>query len=541
MKKVWKKTADCFRAEMDPELPAGANVLYTCANNMSPLRGGSVFFHAGAGDGDYASDDLVIVGDSERNEYVLAGAVGCRRSFSYFTVRRRNNRTESIGVEQPDLPSDGEPEKLLVLRGSDWRKLLIEYAETAAAEMGAPKIRAEKNLCGYCTWYYDYGKISDSLFLENVRAIRKTPGRYARGVAQIDSGYQRTHGDWLTLKEGWGRSLEETAREVASLGMTPGIWLAPLIATTFSELFRAHPDWFVLDSNGKAKIHAGWDPPPHDQWLCLDGSNPEVHDFLRETFQTLRRFGYRYFKLDALGYGLARGTRKDPAATPVSAFRAMMRTIREAVPDAWLLACSSPFLPVVGLVDSCRIGCDTGMSWDLDAEIPQNSDRHPGRPGVRNAWHDAIANWWMNDRWFRCDPDCVMARRTHTALTEGESRISVLGALWTGIAFTSDHFGELSEKELRLLNLAADFRIRNFLPLDWSPDSWPHVFGGTDERGCPVLAFVNDCDCPISFRTAPYGMESGTEILIGLGRCTSVTLPPHDAALLIGDPKGRSR
>lgn len=526
----WQPPRPCYRAELPLDLPPSANVIYRSANGMSPLFCGSNLFSPGAGDGEYPSEDVVVVGDADSSEYLLAGALTCHRSMTYFTVVRHNNRTESLAVLQPEIRPGEEPEELLVLRGNDWRELLVQYAERVAAAMHARPIPPE-NLVGYCSWYYYYATVTDQTFLENIRALAAGETPFRHGIAQLDNGYQAAHGDWLTLCDGWQTPLAEIAEKTAQAGMMPGIWLAPLIASTRSGIFREHPDWFVRDDCGPV-IHAGWNKPPENEWLCLDGSNPAVLEHLADLFRTMRGYGFRYFKLDALGYGMATGQRREPLATAVSAFRAMMRTIREAVPDCWILGCSSPFMPLLGIVDSCRVGCDTGPTWDGPA-TPKNCDRHPGRPCIRNAWHDTITNWWMFDRWFRCDPDCVMARQDHIHTTAGEARISTLGALLAGVAVTSDHFGTIAPERRELLELAARTRLHDVRPLDWVPDSWPHVFGGTvGERN--ALAFVNDCDQPLDFTPEQYGLrDRAVDLFRGREIRGTFQLPPHDAAFLV--------
>ncbi|MDD3154997.1 MAG: alpha-galactosidase [Victivallaceae bacterium] len=531
---LWKKQKACYQRELSLEdLPLESNVIYCAANNMSPLHGGSVFFTAGAGDGDYSSDDVVVVGDEASQCFLLAGAISCRRSMSYFTVVRRNNRTQSLLVKQPDIAPDEEPEKVVILRGNHWGTLLEQYACMTAKESNAPEKIPTTPLRGYCSWYYHFSSITEEIFLQSVAASGADGSAIAGGIAQIDSGYQKFHGDWFSRKDSWPHPLDEVAEKIRARGMTPGIWLAPLIASEGSNLFRAHPGWFVSDRNGNPVAHAGWDGGLNHLWYCLDGSCPEVLDHLRFVFRKMWKCGFRYFKLDALGYGLAVGVRQDRKATAVSAFRAMLGAIREAVPEAYLLGCSAPFLPLIGLVNGCRVGCDTGLNWDLDKKIPKNAERHPGRPGIRNAWHDLIANWWMIDRYFRCDPDCVMLRDKSIETTEGEARISALGAIFTGVCITSDHVAEMSEPRRNLLNFAAKFRIYEVHPEDWHADIWPHVFSGKQSDGRKALAFVNDCEEPLLFRPGDYGLSEWEEVLAGIGQCGNLTVPPHDARIVV--------
>lgn len=531
--KIWRDPAACYRAVYPLNAEFNGSVFYRNANNMSPLFSGSNLFLPGAGDGDYPSDDFVLVGDPTRSEWILAGAVSCFRSLSYFTAVRRNNRTVELRVEQPGIRPGETPEKLVVLRGNDWRELLVEYADRTARNMGAKQLNPEKNLVGYCSWYYYYGGITPADFLENADALAASDSVYGKGVVQLDSGYQPYHGDWLRLRNDWNIPLETIAKDVSEKGMTPGIWVAPVIASKASFLYRLHPEWFVTDDAGHVCEFTGWTAPPDNQWLCLDGSNPEVLAYLRDVFTSFWQMGFRYFKMDALGYGFAEGRRKDPAATAVSAFRQMLGTIREAVPDAYLVACSSPFMPVLGLVDGARVGCDTSAHWDCDREIPRNGDRHPGKPCIRNAWHDTITNWWMFDRYFRADPDVVMARQDRAEFTIKEARISAVGAILTGVAITSDHFGTIAPERRRILELAAALRMKSVRPLDWKPDVWPHCFGGTLD-GKKALAIVNDCDCEMTFDLMQNGIAGMARELFSERSVSGVlTLGAHDAAVVV--------
>ena len=82
----WQPPRPCYRAELPLDLPPSANVIYRSANGMSPLFCGSNLFTPGAGDGEYPSEDVVVVGDADSSEYLLAGALTCHRSMTYFTV-----------------------------------------------------------------------------------------------------------------------------------------------------------------------------------------------------------------------------------------------------------------------------------------------------------------------------------------------------------------------------------------------------------------------------------------------------------------------
>ena len=109
-----------------------------------------------------------------------------------------------------------------MLRGNDWRKLLKEYAETAAREMGVKPFAADRNLTGYCTWYYYYDQVSEANLLENIDAIAaRKNDRYSCDVIQIDDGYQPFQGDWLERDASWPEPLEKIVRRAPPSNTSP--------------------------------------------------------------------------------------------------------------------------------------------------------------------------------------------------------------------------------------------------------------------------------------------------------------------------------
>ena len=530
---VWAPEKPCYRAEMLLDLPPSAQFVYRNSNNMCPILPGSSVHTPAAPECEMPSQDVIVVGDEASSRYILAGAITAHRSMTYFTLVKRG-RFHSILVKQPDIAPDAVPEDVIVLEGDDWRKLLIQYADQAARAMAVKPIKAEKNVTGYCTWYYYYADVTEKDFLENLEALKaKKDSCYSAQVVQIDDGYQTFQGDWLDQDPSWPTPLEEIGKRITDAGMQAGIWTMPLLASTASRVFREHPDWFVRRPDGSVLEIHGWSPPPDHLWVCLDATQEAVQEHLRNVFQTFRKWGYSYFKMDGLCYGLPQGKRSDPNATPVSAFRLAMKTIREAVPDATLLGCCPPYMPLLGLVDHCRVSPDTSRYYHPDRPF-YNCDYAPGDCCIANALHATISRFWWFDRFFRADPDTLMARQDNAFYTLGEARISVMTGILTGVSITSDHLGRIAPDRLELLGKAARYRLRNAMPVDWVPNRWPQIFSGSVD-GKNATAIINDSD-----KTLTYHFESlnltGTaeEVLQPMGKVTgSITLPPHDAALLI--------
>ena len=510
-----------YRREVRLDLPPGAHFMYRGDNNMSPRTEPSMYLDADVFCSEFSGDDVIIVGHEKQQQYTLVGAVTALRSLTFLTLIMKGANMHAIEVRQPDIGEGDTPEEIIVLKGGDWRDLLAEYARRTARRMQVPPLDTRRNLTGYCTWYYYYAEVTEKDFLENVEAMRRhLDGAYRAQVVQIDDGYQTFQGDWNDQDPSWPTPLQEIGRRITGTGMRAGIWLMPFQASTASRVFREHPEWFVTDDTGAPKVAKGWSPPPDDLWACLDASQPAVQEHLARVFRTFRSWGYTYFKMDGLGFGLMEGNRADPAATPVSAFRQGLKAIRDAVPDAHLLGCCPPFMACLGYIDSARVSGDTHASW--------------GR--IRSCMHAVLSRWWMIDTFFRCDPDTMMARQDRGSTTPGEARVSILTGIVTGVAITSDNLNTITPERLALLSRAATIRMRDARPVDFKLWGHPSVFAGTVD-GRRAVAAINETETAREFAFEALTLDparEAEEILHPLGaRKYTVTVPPHDAVLLV--------
>ena len=529
---IWQQEQECYRAYLPLDLPPEAAFVYRNNNNMSVTIPNPNVCNIGGMDWTLDSQDMIVVGDTATKQYVLAGALTAKRSMSYFTLIRKG-RFVGISVVQPFIRPGEQPEELIVLKGGDWRELMVRYAEASATKMGVKTINASGNLTGYCTWYYYYADVSEKNLLDNLEALKKNRSPYAAQIVQIDDGYQTHQGDWLDQRDAWPTPLKTIAENIISGGMEAGIWTMPMLASTASRVFREHPDWFVRDGKGEPLAIRGWSPPPDHHWLCLDATLPAVQEHLANVFRTFRSWGYTYFKMDGLGYGLAIGKRHDPAATPVSAFRLALKAIRDAVPDATLLGCCPPFMPCLGLVDNCRVSGDTGRYYEMPEPDYANFSADHGCT-IRNAMHVTMANWWKFDRWFRCDPDTLMARQDNAFYTYGEAKMSVLTGILTGVCITSDNLATIAPNRLALLGRAQNLRLRDARPFEWQEDYWPQVFEGT-VNGKKAVAIFNDCEHERTYEFETFGLPEECDELLDVPsvRRKKIILPAHDAALIV--------
>ena len=260
-------------------------------------------------------------------------------------------------------------------------------------------------------------------------------------------------------------------------------------------------------------------------------SRPQEH--LKNVVLHFYGMGFRYFKFDGLSFGLPDGVYSDPEATPVSAFRLALKTIRETVPDATILGCCPPFMACLGYTDMCRVSVDTARYWVwTDEEYPNNCDTFSC--GIKGSLQGTVANWWKNDLWFRSDPDVIMARADQVTYTIGEARLSAAMGILTGVCLTSDHLGRITPERMEILERAAKYRLRDGVPADETAYRWPYTFTGT-VNGKKAALLINISDGEKSWNFADFGLpDECEEVLIGQGIVKkSLTLPAHDAALII--------
>ena len=524
MSYFWTDGWNGYRSVIKTDFPAGTWV-YTSENSMVRFSGVPPLAAEPVMTGDVSSCNVIVVGKDDK--FLLAGAVTAFRSQTILRALYEQRRITGIEVWQPEIREGETPEEMVILEGRDWRELLFRYADIAAEKMGVSPIDARKNMTGYCSWYYYYKDVSEQNMLENIDALiaNKTP--YSADFIQIDDGFQTFQGDWLDQHESWPTPLAEIAEKITSNGMRAGIWTMPTTASTGSRIYKEHPDWFVKKENGETAVLPGWSPAPDHLWACLDATIPEVREHIANVFKTFRSWGFTYFKMDGLYFGLQKGVRRDPSATTISAFRLLLETIRNAVPDSVIMACSEPFLPCLGLVDNARMSNDTSRYFRKD-EAAWRCDC-----SITDAFNITLSNFWMFDRWFRCDPDVVMARQNNAFYSRNESKISVLGGIMTGVSFTSDHLGLIDPDRNALLGKAQDIRMRKVQPFNCIPNKWAETFEGEIEgrRAVAVINFSNKAK--IQTLESLQMPEKCVDLLDGRRVLHTLTLEPHDAVLLV--------
>ena len=391
------------------------------------------------------------------NEVVVLGFSSCRR---FRGELRFNTETIEIALccEGIELGAGEtlELEEFFSAIGADREELLAAFGQ--CIEANHPRLPVSEVPTGWCSWYCYGDSLKEQDIFDNLAAIQSNNAGLK--FIQLDAGYQRMMGDWLTPHANFPNGIQPLCQRIKETGFEPALWVAPFIAEEKSELLRDHPEWFIQNDEGEPLCSAdvsfgGWRWAP---WYMLDGTHPGAQDYLRHVFHTMREEWHcRYFKLDANMWGaLPWGRRYDPQATSIDAYRAGMRAIREgAGDDAFILGSNTPMWPSIGELHGMRVSNDVVRMWDT----------FQGR--ARESFHRS----WQNEHLWLNDPDCLVLRNQDSEI------IAKVGApLGHGEHLGEDEFsfhaayilacGGLVLVSERMMDLNADHRnvIQRLLP-----------------------------------------------------------------------------
>jgi alpha-galactosidase len=342
---------------------------------------------------------------------------------------RSGSEDTGSGEPSPDTPE------------SPVEELLETYAGLAAAENSC---RAPgRSPVGWSSWYQYFAGLQWEDIEKNLRLAR---GEFPFSIFQVDDGFEKDIGDWLATKEGF-RPLPELARLINGHGFRAGIWTAPFSAAETSELFEKHPGWMVQEAGSPKECYRNWGKKIY----ALDTTHPEVKEWLAKIFSTLRRMGFSYFKVDFLFAAAMPGARA-LKRSPIQAYRDGMKAIRQAVGDAFILACGAPLLPSAGLVEGMRVGEDTAAHWDPKAGAFQG-------PNAYYALKNSIMRSFLHRRLWLNDPDCLLLRSLDTRLTPNERELyAVAAGALDNMIFESDDLALVDEQGRRLLSKAVSLQ-----------------------------------------------------------------------------------
>ena len=237
---------------------------------------------------------------------------------------------------------------------------LENYAQ-AISDLHQPRLNPPVN--GWCSWFSFYGQITEDEVVRQSEFVAKHLLPFGCDTIQLDDGFYRAFGDWEG-NERFPHGMKWLAQKIRSLGLKPGIWLAPYVIAETTDVFRQHPDWLVHNPDGT--LNQLGSPQARPKLYALDISHPGAAEWLRQLFHTAAHdWGYDMFKIDFVEWSLLAAERyHDPSATKAGLYRRGFEIMRAAIgPQRHLLDCG-PGNTTVGLLDSMRIELDQPpLNW----------------------------------------------------------------------------------------------------------------------------------------------------------------------------------
>jgi alpha-galactosidase len=332
------------------------------------------------------------VGAAEMNDgqVILLGALGL------------SGRVELVGSQMRGFYEDGHEDGWVLAVGQE-SEVFKHYSDELGKTYGFARSTPPRV---WCSWYSLYNTINEQVIDKVIRGIGDLPF----DVIQLDDGWQTSLGEWDANRK-FPSGMSAVAQKIRDTNRSAGLWLSPFITARNSRFAKERADWLLRDEAGNP-VYAGlgWS----GDLYALDCSHPEVLDWLDGTIRKVVGWGFNYLKLDFLYAAAAPGKRKRDLPRE-TAFREAMQVIRDAAGrDAYILACGSPIIPVLGLCDGIRVGPDVSPFWlSKPLSVWVNNPNNPGtQNGIRTSFH----RLWLKDL-IHVDPDVAYFRARHNRMT----------------------------------------------------------------------------------------------------------------------------
>jgi len=291
---------------------------------------------------------------------------------------------------------------------------------------------------GWCSWYFYYQEIDENEIKQNAKWIADNLKDFGAEYVQIDDGWQGTgHGlgenrDWTTIDKRFPGGMQALAAHIKSLGLKPGIWLAPH-GQSNEAVVKRNVGVFLLAKDGKSASKT-WEGN-----YLVDPSASETQKYLTELFKTLRGWGYEYFKIDGQPtvireFRNKREFMKNSTADADLLYRDTLNSIRAGIGrDSYLLGCWVIPVEGIGIMNGSRIGADVLPNWD----------------GFKFAMRATMEYYFLhNVAWYN-DPDVMVAR---SPLTLEQARAwATLQGLTGQAVLMSDRLTDLSSERIDMI------------------------------------------------------------------------------------------
>jgi len=307
--------------------------------------------------------------------------------------------------------------------------------------LNVERLPAEK-FTGWTSWYNYYTKITEFILESNMKSLEEAD--ILIDVFQIDDGYFTHVGDWLEPNDSFPGGMKAIADEIKKYGWTAGLWSAPFVTDSESEIFKEHCEWILKTPDGKMQI-AGWNPNWTGMFYALDIYNEDFREYLKEVYDTtVNEWGYNFLKLDFL-YAACLQPRE--GKTRCMVMTDAMDLLLELTKGAKILACGAPIAPAIGKCHYCRIGGDISHVWE-DKLLKRIHYRE--RVSTVTSLGNTESRFFLNGKAFLNDPDVFILRDSkEIKMSEKEKDILFdTNISKAGLVFFSDDISMYEEEKV---------------------------------------------------------------------------------------------
>ena len=365
------------------------------------MPGEHVFFgKLNAGDEEIESISLLMLKCDNDEEMVLLGY----RSYEYcdgsfilrFAADGKGFEVAAMANYDDYTLDPGESvgtDEIVVLRGTDYNKLLEEWAKICAGNMG---FRIPDHIpTGWNDWQFYRNEKTQEDIISSCDALKvlKDQG-WPLEFVQIDGGFCMYLSEWSQPKPEFSMGIPAISKYVRDAGFRFGLWFAPYIQNVKTKVVQEHPEWLLKDKEGKV-VELGESNVGHS--CLIDYTVPGALDWLREKVKMLvNEWHVQWIKLDGPNITTyRRGVLQNKKTTFQQMLRTTLKTIAEAAGDV-LIEGEGDMTAALGCVDLHRVQTDNHMMWfwDNDTNIPY-APRVYGKELIMSFLHNI---WWCNHR-----------------------------------------------------------------------------------------------------------------------------------------------
>lgn len=402
----------------------------------------------------FSADMFACLGDLNTQQGLLTGYLAQRESFGSIEARTGRESELSMWANCDGLrldpgnqfQADWASFSFTDLRAKTPFKLYLQSVSRENQVHGKTAAPV-----GWCSWYYYFQNVTEEDIRENLEEVGRIQESIPLKLIQIDDGFEKSVGEWLTFSERFPNGVKTLAQEIEAKGFIPGIWLAPYIVQSQSGLVKQHPEWLLRDKLGRpANSGFVW----NQLGKALDLTNPEAMAYTEEVIRTsVHDWGFKYLKLDFLYAAALAGRYQNPIFTRAQVLRHGLERIRAAAgEETLLLGCGCPLGPAIGLMDYMRISSDVSPDWEPTYfGLKRIFKNERNMPSARNAIRNIISRSELDGFWWGNDPDCLLVREdSNLDLNEVQSLATSIG-MTGGAILVSDRMPSLSEERRSII------------------------------------------------------------------------------------------